>query len=246
MGAGNSTANPALNYSRYAALPDSQNGIIEQKYTNRNGKETKLYGFNTSKAYSAPNSTPVEVNETEWIKNNSQSNNKRNVYKHKTINGKLRTNYKHNNGTKRTLYGFNKNKAYVDPTLQELMKITKNSVREMIDNFKDKFKDNEEIRPVIEQLEQEIQPLINKDAPTQKEIEDAEKRIKEIIHYETVTKPQLSQLTAPPTALVETLGKIFIGLLEIASSAPMIGLALLVDGGTRRKRRNRRHRTRRH
>ena len=245
MGAGNSTANPAT--SSYAALPALQNGIIEQKYTNRNGKETKLYGFNTSKAYSAPNSTPVEVNETEWIKNNSQSNNKRNVYKHRTINGKIRTNYKNNNGTKRTLYGFNKNKAYVDPTLQELMKITQDSVREMIDNLKDKFKDNEEIRPVIEKLEQEIQPIIHKDAkPTQKKIEDTEKRIKEIIHYETVVKPQLSQLSVPPTVLVQSLGKIFIGFVEIASSVPLYAVMLLADGGTRRKRQHRRHRTRRH
>lgn len=242
MGAGNSTSNPAT--SLYAATPASQNGIIEKKYTNRNGKVTSLYGFNTSKAYSAANSTPVKVKENEWIKNTSQSNKTRNVYKHKSNNGKIRTNYKHNNGTKNTLYGFNKNKAYVDPELNKLMKITKNSVQEMIDNFKDKFKDNPEIEPVIEQLKEAIQPLMNNNAPTQKDIEDAHQRIKKIIdgaiHDETVVK------RLPATMLLTALGSTFQGIIEILSASTMLGLSLLVSGGTRRKRQNRRHRTQRH
>jgi gas vesicle protein len=229
----------------YVALPAS-NGTIRKNYTNSDGKVTSLYGFNTSKTYSAIKTKPVEVNETEWVKNNSQSNNNRNVYRHKTINSKLRMNYKHKNGTKNTLYGFNKNKTYVDPTLKELMKINKDTIKDMIDNFREKFKDNEDVYPVIEQLEQEIQPLMNIDSPTQSEIKATQKRIKEIIHHATVVQPQISQITEPTKVVLKTLGNTVIVMLKILASVPMIGLALLAKGGTRRKTPNRRRRTQRH
>jgi hypothetical protein len=193
--------------------------------------------MNTQKGYVASETTPVTVNETEWIKNNSQSNNTRNVYKHKTTNGKIRTNYKHNNGRKNTLYGFNKNKAYVDPALAELMKINKNTIKELIDNFKDKFKNNPEIEPIIEEMEREVQPLLNSDTPTEAEIRDAEQRIKKIIHRETVIKPQISQITVPAGMVLSALGNTFIGMIKILSSSTTIGLALLANGGTRKKRR---------
>ncbi|NDB85752.1 MAG: hypothetical protein EB127_24080 [Alphaproteobacteria bacterium] len=235
MGAGSSTGTPYV-------PPPTTSSAIETNYKNKNGKVTKLYRMNASKTYVAPKTTPAAVNESEWNLNKSNTN--RNVYRHKTVNSKIRTNYKRANGTKQTLYGFNKNKAYVDPTLQELMKINKNAVRELIDNFKDKFEGNPDIEPVIEKMEQVIQPLMNKDAPTEAEIEDVQQRIKEIIHDETVVKQQKNQVTVP----LATVGQSIITILELLGTGTIqLGLALLdAIGGTRRKRQTRHRRTRRH
>ena len=243
MGAGKSTANPDM--SSYRALPSSKDGVTQQKYTSNNGKVTTLYGFNKSTVYSAPEAKPVEVNESEWIKNNSKSNSTRNVYKHKSNNSKIRTNYKHNNGTKNTLYSFNKNKTYVDPELKKLMEINKDSIKLMINNLKEKFEDNDEIYPVIVELEKEIKPVMNSDNPTQKNIDDASKRIKNVIHHETVVKPLQSQIPEPSIMLIKGLGSTIMVALKIATAVPLMAATLVMKGGTRRKRQARHHRTQR-
>jgi hypothetical protein len=233
MGAGSSTGTPYV-------PPPTTNVGVETSYTNKKGIEKKLYAMNTSKTYVAPKTTPAAVNESEW--NVIKSNTNRNVYRHKTINGKIRTNYKRANGTKQTLFGFNKNKAYVDSTLQEIMKINKNAVKELIDNYKDKFEGNPDIKPVIEKMEEEIKPLMNKDAPTDAEIQDAQTRIKEIIHRETVVKPQISQITVP----LATVGQGFIIMIQLIFSGDSGSYAATTGGGTRRKRQTCHRRTRRH
>ena len=98
--------------------------------------------------------------------NSKQSNTTRKVYKHKNIKGKIRINSFNRNGKPVTMYGFNKNVAYVDPTLQELMNINRTAFKEQLQKYKKVFAYNKNIIDMIKEVEKIFDEEVNKQLPT--------------------------------------------------------------------------------
>ena len=107
------------------------------------------------------NTAPPENNNWENTPNEKQSNITRNVYKHKSIPGKIRINYKQTNGSVKHMYGFNKNVAYVDPKLQEMMNINKNTLNEALIKYAKVFRNNPEILEKINKVQNILNDIKN-------------------------------------------------------------------------------------